>query len=285
MRFYDTLRGKLRGRMPAGALDELPHGYQIVGKVLLLRLKPRLLNYRKIIGAAYLELLPYVHAVFLMKDIAGVRRRPRLELLAARLGHHPAPLSQTVHSEHGCSFLLDLSQVMWAAGNKGEKLRLLRQVRKGETIIDMFSGIGYFSVVLAKHSKAKKIYAIDINPVAVEFLRRNAIMNGVASKIEILQGDCRRFAKPLQGIADRIIMGYLQDTEKYLPAALAMAKPRAMIHLHRAVPIRELEELKEKIIRIGTENKRMIKIVAVCRIKSYAPKIDHVVLDLSVTRP
>jgi len=280
MAFYDTLRARLEG-MPA-LLDELPRGYQLVGKVLLLRLKPSLLRHRKAIGRAVLELMPYVHAVFLIKGMRDVERRPVLELLAARPGPHAGPLSQTIHSEHGCRFMLDLRKVMWAAGNKGEKLRLLKLVRKGETVIDMFAGIGYWSIILAKHSKAKKIYAIDINPKAAEFLRRNAIMNGVESKIEILQGDCRRFAKPLQGTADRIIMGYLQDTEKYLPAAFAMAKPRAVVHFHRAVPVRKVEAIKEKVTRISAKHGRKVKFLAVRRVKGYAPAVDHMVFDMCV---
>ncbi len=282
MRFYELLKGKLEGKLPEAALAELPRGYQIVGKVLLLRLKPKLLRYRKAIGQEVHEMLPYVHAVYLFKSITDIERRPRLELLWARPGPHPAPLTQTVHSEHGCQFMLDLSQVMWAAGNKGEKLRLLKQVRKGETIVDMFSGIGYWTIPIAKHSKVKKIYAIDINPKAAEFLRRNAIINGVGSKIEVLEGDCRRFARPLKGLADRVIMGYLQETEKYLPAAIAMAKPKAIIHFHRAVPVRDVERLKSKLVKIAEKKGRKVKFLAVRRVKGYAPAVDHMVFDLRI---
>jgi tRNA wybutosine-synthesizing protein 2 len=280
MAFYEDLRARLEGLLS----DELPRGYQLVGKVLLLRLKPSLLRHRKTVGRAVLDILPYVHAVFLIKGMKDVERRPVLELLAARPGPHAGPLSQTIHSEHGCRFMLDLRKVMWAAGNKGEKLRLLKLVRRGETIVDMFAGIGYWSIPIAKHSKVKRIYAIDINPNATEFLRRNAIMNGVESKIEVLQGDCRLFAKPLKGTADRIIMGYLQDTEKYLPAAFAMAKPQATLHFHRAVPVRKVDAIKEKIARIAAKHGRKVKFLAVRRVKGYAPAVDHLVFDIKVQK-
>lgn len=260
----------------------LPRGYQIVGKVLLVRLKRPLLKHKKAIGSAILDILPYVNAVFLLKGMKNVERKPKIELLAAKPGIHM--LSQTLHSEHGCQFLVDLSQVMWAAGNKAEKLRLVKQVRSGETVVDMFAGIGYWTIPIAKYKNVKKIYAIDINPKAVEFLRRNVIMNGIAERVEILQGDCRRFAKPLEGMADRIIMGYLQDTEKYLPAALAMAKPKAYIHFHRAIPIRKIQEIKRKIVSIVEKHGWKAKFLAVRRVKGYAPAIDHMVFDIFVKR-
>lgn len=285
MRFYNVLRERLEGKLPLAVLDDLPRGHQIIGKILLVRLKPAVLRYRKTIGKAIHELRPYVHAVFLVKGMEGIERKPKLELLSAKPGPHPGPLSQTLHSEHGCQFLLDLKQVMWAAGNKGEKLRLLRQVKKGETIVDMFAGIGYWTIPIAKHSKVRRIYAIDINPKAVEFLRKNAIMNNVEAKVEILQGDCRRFAKPLEGLADRIIMGYLQDTEKYLPAALSMAKPKATIHFHRAVPVGKIAFYKARIVKIAKKAGRKAAFLEVRRVKGYAPSVDHMVFDVKITKP
>ena len=278
------MREKLEGKMPEARLDDLPRSYKMIGKVLLLRLKPSILKYRKVIGVAAHEMLPYVHAVFLVRGMAGIKRRPKIELLSAKKGHHAGPLSQTLHYEHCCQFLLDLNHVMWAAGNKGEKLRMIKLARKGETIVDMFAGIGYWTIPIAKHSKVKRIFAIDINPKSIEFLRKNIIMNGVSGKIEILQGDCRRFAKPLEGLADRIIMGYLQDTEKYLPAALVMTKPKAIIHFHRAIHPTKVDAIKSKIMKIAKKAGRKVTFLVVRRVKGYSPSADHFVFDLKITK-
>jgi len=189
-----------------------------------------------------------------------------------------------LHKEHGCQFLIDVSKVMWSQGNKEERMRLTKQVKPNETIVDMFAGIGYFSIFIAKYCKPKEIYAIDINPEALEFLRKNVWLNDVESRIEILQGDCRKFSNLLESTADRIIMGYLFNTEKFLPYALKIAKNNAFIHLHRIVKVEEIEKLKKKIIGIGNKNKVNVKILRVNKVKSYAPKILHVVLDLRVTK-
>lgn len=255
---------------------ELPRGYQILGRILLIKLRPGLLKHRKAIGKAILEMFPYIKTVCLTKDISGAERRPKIEVIAG------ARDTNTLHREHGCQFLLDVSKVMWSQGNKEEKLRMVRIVKPGEIVVDMFAGIGYFTVIIAKHSKPKKIYAIDINPEALKFLRRNVWLNGVESKVEILQGDCRKFSSLLKGTADRVIMGYLFKTEKFLPYAFKIAKKSAFIHMHRTAKLEEIAELKKKIVSIGKKNRVKVKIVNVNEVKSYAPKIVHVVFDLKI---
>jgi tRNA wybutosine-synthesizing protein 2 len=284
MSFYARLKKNLEGKLSREELDLLPRGYQIVGKILLIRLKPRLLKRRALIGRTILKMLPYIHIVVLLKGIADVERKPRIEVIAESGKDHLAPATQTLHREHGCVFLLDLADVMWAAGNKTEKLRLLKLVRPREVIVDMFAGIGYWCIPIAKYRRPKRIYAIDINPVATEYLRKNAWMNGVEDKIEILLGDCRHFAKPLAGVADRIIMGWLHGTERYLPVALEVAKPLAIIHMHRALRAEKTGQLKRKIISIGERKHSKIRVLDIKRVKSYAPGIDHVVFDLAIKK-
>jgi len=276
MSFYTKLKSKLK--LNGKELEALPHGYQIVGRILLMKLKPRLLKHKKTIGETILEFFPYVHTVCLIKEISNIERRPKIEVIAG------CKNTQTVHKEHGCQFLLDVSKVMWSQGNKEERMRLVKLVKPNETVVDMFAGIGYFSIFIAKYSKPRKIYTIDINPEAIEYLRKNAWLNGVENKIEVLQGDCREFAKLLGSTADRIIMGYLFKTEKFLPYALKIAKKNAFIHFHRTVKQEEIEKIKEKIIKIGEKNKCKIKILKIVKVKSYAPKIWHVVFDLEVIK-
>ena len=134
-----------------------------------------------------------------------------------------------------------------------------------------------FSIFLAKYCKPKKIYTIDINPKAIEYLRKNIWLNKVENKIEILQGDCRKFAKILENTADRIVMGYLFKTERFLPYATKIAKNKAIIHFHRTVKEEEIEKIKEKL-------EKNVKVLKIKKVKSYAPKIWHAVYDLKVVK-
>lgn len=260
-----SFHSKLSVMLPELTSKELPRGYQIVGKVLLVRLKPKLYKHRRAIGKAVLKLLPYLHTVALERGFEGITRKPKIEIIAGKRSLN------TLHKEHNCVFNLDLRKSMWSKGNKFERQRIVKLAKPHETVVDMFAGVGYWSIFLAK--KVQKIYAIDINHDAVKYLQRNIFLNKVESKVEILEGNCKRFSKALKGVADRIVMGYLYDTEKFLPAALTMAKKGASIHMHRIVKNYEIEKIKRDL-------PESMKVLGVKRVKSYAPNVWHVVFDL-----
>lgn len=276
MAFLERLQERLEGRLTTKERSLLPKGYQIVGRIALIKLDRRLVRRRRTIGKAILEVLPYLHTVCLQKDISRAVRKPRVEVIAG------CKNTRTVNQEHFCKFMLDVSDIMWSQGNKAEKMRLVEQARPGETIVDMFCGIGYWTILLAKHSKAR-IYAIDINPRAIEFLRKNCQLNGVEGRVTILEGDCRKYAKALEGAADRIIMGYLFETEKFLPHAFRMARKGTIIHFHRNVEEREISKIISLIASIAKKSNVKVKILDERRIKSYAPKVWHMVFDLKVS--
>ena len=96
MSFYTKLRTKLEKKLDQNELNSLPHGYQIIGKILLIKLKPNLLKYKKIIGKNILDLFPYIHTVCLIKEIGSVERKPRIEVIAGCKRS-----TQTIHKEHG----------------------------------------------------------------------------------------------------------------------------------------------------------------------------------------
>lgn len=48
---------------------------------------------------------------------------------------------------------------------------------------DVFSGVGPIAISAAK--KVKHVYANDLNPIAVEYLERNIVLNKLERKIEV----------------------------------------------------------------------------------------------------
>jgi len=116
---------------------------------------------------------------------------------------------------------------MFSKGNINERMYLPRLIRNNEIVIDMFAGIGYFSLGIAKFSNAKKIYAIELNPESYEFLVKNIKINNLENKLEPLLGDCKIIVPQLSQkniIADRIIMGVFPAPYNYLDAATTIVK-------------------------------------------------------------
>jgi tRNA wybutosine-synthesizing protein 2 len=189
-------------------------------------------------------------------------------------------MTETLHKEHGCVFKLDVAKVMFSAGNIFERARAAKLARPGEVIVDMFAGVGQFSIPIAKHAKPKKVYAVELNEVAYRYLCENVRLNYVGDIVEPRLGDCAKVA-PL-GVADRVIMGMLHVTHEYLPSAMRALKPSGgVIHYHESVPSKIRFERPMKHISEAVKG-REFEVLGQRVVKRYAPGVDHVVIDVKI---
>ena len=169
-----------------------------------------------------------------------------------------------VNKENGCLFKLDLSKVMWSKGNNNERLRIARLVEDGETVIDMFAGIGYFSIPIGVHANAREVISIEINPNSYHFLCENIKLNKL-DNINPVLGDC--MVETPKYNADRIIMGYVKTTHHYLKVAIDSLNEGGILHYHETVP--------EKL-------NRPVELLKINKIKKYSPGVWHVVIDARI---
>lgn len=219
--------------------------------------------------------IPGVTRVVKLGRIKGQKREPEVEVL---IGEG----TETIHKENHCLFKLDVSKIMWSKGNTTERMRIAQMVGKDETMVDLFAGIGYFSVPVAVHSPVKKIYSVEINPLAYEYLCENIKLNKVEDIINPMLGDCRDIAP--KGVADRVLMGYIGNTHEYLFLALETLKEEGgIIHYHESVPdklkfIRPAQRIKD------AARNYEVKILNQRIIKKYSPGVYHVVVDAWINR-
>lgn len=61
-------------------------------------------------------------------------------------------------------------------------------LRAGQAVADIGAGTGYFSVRLAKSAGAPTVYAADIEPSMVDYLRRRAVKEGLKNVVPVLAG-------------------------------------------------------------------------------------------------
>lgn len=215
---------------------------------------------------------PGVKTVVKLGSINGFKREPQIDILAG-------DSTETIHKENKCLFKLDIAKVMWSKGNSTERMRIANIVEDGEVIVDMFAGIGYFSVPIAIHSKPSKIYSIEINPVSYGYLCENIKLNKIEDIINPILGNCKDSA-PIN-IADRVLMGYIGDTHHYLDTALKSLKKGGIIHYHESVP--EKIKFKRPIKRINEAAGDLdVQIINKRVIKKYSPGVCHVVIDAKI---
>ena len=212
-----------------------------------------------------------VKTIMKIDHIQGTKREPVYKILYGSE-------TETINKENGCLFKLDLAKVMWSKGNNNERLRIAKLVQDGETVIDMFAGIGYFSIPIGVHSNAKQVYAIEINPNSYNFLCDNIKLNKLNNITPIL-GDCKVETPKLK--ADRILMGYVKTTHHYLKVAIDSLNEGGVLHYHETVPEKLIET--RPIERIAAQaGGRDIELLNITKIKKYAPGVEHVVIDARV---
>jgi tRNA wybutosine-synthesizing protein 2 len=267
---------KLKNELTPAELKSLPSGYQRIGNIVLISIKPALTKHEKSIGKILLSTIPNVKSICKRGAIRGEERIPKIKIIAG------SKITETIHKEGGCLYKLDVRKLMFAKGNVKERHRLQELVKDDEVIVDMFAGVGYFSIGLAKFANPLKIYSIDKNPIAIKYLKENVKLNKIQHKIIPILGDCKIVVKKLGKIADRVIMGYLPKTFKFLPYAFEVLKKEGgMIHYH---DIFKEEDLWDKPIKILEDAARkngyiLEKVLHKRIVKSYAPKVYHIVVD------
>jgi tRNA wybutosine-synthesizing protein 2 len=270
---FKAVRDSLREKLRREELRRLKGGWELIGDVLILKMSEELDKEGKcIIAERFMDFIPKVKVVLNRGGIANPFREPISEVLAGTAG-------ETIHKENGCRFKIDPSKVMFSTGNMGERRRMATIADNDEIVLDMFAGIGQFTIPMAKHSKPKRVLSIEKNPVAYSYLVENVKLNGLVNVTPIL-GDCREESP--RGEVNRVIMGYFFDTLKFLPHALAALDAGGVIHFHDLVHRRKLDERAVELMdmvgamgyALGRINPRIVK--------SYSPSRYHAVFDMEV---
>jgi tRNA (guanine37-N1)-methyltransferase len=140
----------------------------------------------------------------------------------------------TSHKESGCIFKVDVEKCYFSPRLSNEHKRIAELVLPGETIVNMFAGVGSFSVSIAKTQADSRVYSIDVNPTAVSYMKENVEINAVSSQVLCLLGDSKEIIQEeLQHCADRILMPLPEKALEYLPyAVLALKKVGGWIHYY-----------------------------------------------------
>jgi tRNA wybutosine-synthesizing protein 2 len=291
MAFKQKLQEKLHDDLSDLELNLIPKGFQVIGDIIILNLPEGLLKYKKKIADAVLELFPKIKSVCnKVSGVSGKYREPEIELLAGDKN------TETIHLESGCKYKFDIRKLMFAKGNLSERIRVANQIKSSksgsqEIIIDMFSGLGYFTIPNAKLGGPKKIYAIEWNPIACKYLKENLVLNKIQSIVEVIHGDSLvEVPKLIEQcvVADRIMLGLLPPPTSHIALAIKASKKGTKIHYDDLIRTEHVDEDVKKTLdlfnKAAKEDRKgfTVKLVSANNVKSYGPKMDHYVLDLEV---
>lgn len=186
-----------------------------------------------------------VRSVYLDRGISGQSRKRTLELLAG------VDNKQTLYKESGITLKIDLSKAYFSPRLASERMRVARSVKDGEYIIDMFAGIGPFSILIAKTHNVR-ITAIDNNSDAISILKENMKLNRLTGEIDPVCDDAGDFIRRVNSV-DRVIMNLPHNSASFLDGAFAALRKRGMIHYYEICTLESLEKRMEEFNQMGLE--------------------------------
>ena len=265
----------LQGKIPEECQHLIPRGWFILGEVIVVKIHPDLMPYEHHIGQALLDFYPRCCTVLADEGIFGPFREPVRRAIAGSR-------TQTVHKENKVIFDLDASLVMFSPGNLKERIRMSR-FGKGEYVVDMFAGIGYFTLPMAVHSRPRKIMAIELNPNAYRYLCQNIRQNHVDGIVEPVLGDCAKVTP--EGVADRVVMGMVQVTDQYLQKGISALRPGGILHYHQTIAARmypdaAIRDVTEAAAALGCRAEILNSVL----VKKYSPGVVHAVIDARIDK-
>ncbi len=254
--------------------SQLPTSFDIVGKVAIIKLEDELIEHKETIGEALLSANKSIETVALDRGVVGEERIRDLEIVVGEKS------TETVHKEYGIELEIDPSKVYFSPRLATEHWRVAESVEDGEVIIDMFCGIGPFSILIAKHRNPKKIYALDINEEAIVYLKRNIKRNKV-SNIEPLLGDSKVLIRSLAP-SDRIIMNLPHSAFDFLSYAFSNIKDNGTIHYYEILDRDEKEKRWKEIEKMASEQGFKIENLGEREVHTYSPESSLHCFDLKV---
>lgn len=277
----ETLVEVLEDKLPPHLLASLPHSMDFVGEIAVLEIPPELDEYKSLVGEAVLKMHKNVRTVLNKRTaVRGTYRLRGFDVIAGE------PKTETVHKEYGCRYHVDLSKVYFSPRLSYEHNRVASLVQEGETVVDLFTGVGPFAILIAKTHEDVEVYAIDVNPDAVKFLKENVILNRVTSRVHPILGDARKIVrKKLSGVADRVIMNLPEKAIQFVDAACEAIKPTGgMVHFYSFVTAsKTLEDVKVQFVNAVEKSGRKVEEISFSRhVRTTAPYEWQAVLDARI---
>jgi tRNA (guanine37-N1)-methyltransferase len=276
-----TFVESLEDRLAPHLLASLPRAIDFVGDIAIIEIPQELDACKSAIGEAILKTQKNVRTVLAKAGaVSGTYRTREFTVIAGE------PKTETIHKEYGCKYHVDLAKAYFSPRLSYEHKRVSSLVREGETVIDLFAGVGPFVIQIAKTHESVRVYAVDVNPYAVEFLKRNIRLNRVEDKVYPILGDAKQVvAQRLSGVADRVIMNLPEKAMEFVDAACEALKPiGGVVHFYSFVSGSDSTEgmrrnFMEAIEKVG---RRVEKILFSRIVRATAPYEWQAVIDAKI---
>jgi len=260
--------------------EDLFSAFDQIGDIIIVRIPDSLLSKKKIIGETLLEQVKTAKSVFYQSSsVEGDFRTRDLEILAG------VDKTETEYKEFGCRFIVDVEKAFFSPRLSTERDRIANLVQDGEIVINMFGGVGMFSIIVAKRKNCI-VYNIDINPIAAKLCEKNIKLNKLVGRVVSIHGDAAKIIEEqFRDQGDRVLMLLPERSDEFLNSAILATKSNGIIHYYSHIHADEKSQaakLSEKHYLDTTPIKS--KILNSKIVRAVGPRYYQTVVDVRITK-
>jgi len=274
------LKKALNGVLSEKESEELFSAFDQIGDIIVIRIPDSLITKKKIIGEKILEQVTTAKSVFYQSsDVEGDFRTRSLELVTGE------NRTETEYKEYGCRFIVDVEKAFFSPRLSTERERIANLVQNGDIVVNMFGGIGMFSIMAAKNKKCT-VYNIDINPIASKLCKKNITLNKLHGKVISINGDAVQIiTDQLENKGDRTLMLLPERSDEFLEYAILATKNNGIIHYYSHIHAdkkQDAPKLSEqhylKITKVKSEilNSKIVRAIG--------PRYYQTVVDVKISK-
>ena len=273
-----NLKYYLKNKLSEKELKLVPSSFDAVGDILIFSEFPNELSKKeKIIGQTILENYHNIKTILKKtKRYSGRFRTPKLKVIAG------AKRKETTHKENNVFIKLDVEKVYFSPRMSSERKRITELTNPNESVLVMFSGSGVYPLVIAKNSKCKEVYGIEINPIAHKYGLENVKKNKLENKIKLFFGDVKKIMPKLNKKFNRILMPLPKGGEDFLNLTLKYIKNKGIVHFYDFLHEDEFYKGEEKVKKACEKLNRKYRILKTVKCGQYAPGFFRVCVDFKI---
>ena len=201
---------------------------------------------------------------------------------------------EAVYRENDCVFRFNMDSVYFSPRLSNERKEISQKVKKGDEVLVMFAGVGPYSIVIARNSKAHGVYSVEISKEASKYAKLNAELNGVKNRVHVIQGDVKRVALKISkgGVSvrgtlvppkfDVIVMPRPQLKPSFLKEAFMLSKKNTAVFYYDFCKEEEIKNIVDKIKKEAIKYKKRVKILKIKKAGEIAPYKYRIRIDFMV---
>lgn len=275
-----NLKDKLRDELSKDKLKLVPTSFDILGSkeksIAIVDIPEELDKEKEKIAQAIMEEHKNVESVLNKKSKRKGKFRLRdYEVIKGEKD------TTVIHKENGYKLLLDPRKTYFSTREGTERNRITDKVKDGENVMVFFAGVGPFAIAIAKHTKAKRVIGIELNPHAIKYFEENVKLNKLEN-VKIIEGDVKVHSPQFYQTMDRVVMPLPESSDHFIKDAIKCLKKNGVCHYYCICTTDELKKEKEKIKNAGKVMDRSIEFLNEKEVKQWGPEIYKMRIDFKV---